>query len=120
MALFNGVNKPRSFLSDIFLYVGILRVITWKPAGRLNPIASRKTTRWASRHPVGPPHFVPVQEHPGQRLHLVREVNGELATAALCGRSNVQSHAWQRILIGQPGPICRNCLRVQAAAQKEQ
>lgn len=55
-----------------------------------------------------------------KRQHTLREVNGELATAALCGRSNVQSHAWQRILIGQPGPICRNCLRVQAAAQKEQ
>jgi hypothetical protein len=71
-------------------------------------------------HPPPPPVFVLVQEHPGQRLHLVREVDGELSTAALCGRNNRKSHAWQRVLIGQPGQICRSCLRVQAAAQKEQ
>lgn len=66
--------------------------------------------------PYPPPIFVPVQEHPGQRLHLVRDVKGELSTVALCGRRNDQSHAWQRALIPpQPGTICRNCLRVQAA-----
>ncbi len=68
------------------------------------------------RHP--PPILVLVQEHPGQRLHLVGEVNGELLTSALCGRSNTQTHAWQRILIQQPGNICRNCLRVQAAKKR--
>ena len=51
------------------------------------------------------------QEHGGQQLHLVEELNSEdVALYALCGRTPRSGH-WRMTINVPLGHACKNCLR---------